>query len=119
MAARESRDSRDDEMAYILDKEFLPVYVGKGLGDMLYEDAVELSRIKRTALGLRADWELISMLAPPPRRSSGKSHHTPRASKNNPYKCVHCNYKTTRYGNMIAHLKNLHDDYYTDPRYWR
>ena len=49
----------------------------------------------------------------------GKSKKTSfifRASKNNPYICDHCGYRTSRYGNMIAHLERVHRDFYTDPR---
>jgi hypothetical protein len=118
MTARESRDFRDDGLAYILNKEFLPVYVGKGLGDVYYEDAVELSVIKRKALGLPADLELISRFAPrPPKmKRGGKSAQTSRASKNNPYICDYCGYRTTRYDNMIKHLERVHNDRSTDPR---
>jgi len=101
-----------------LDKEFLPVYVSKGLGDLNYEDAIELSVIRRTALGLPATLEFISLFAPPPEKPKrgGKSPHTPRASKNNPYICDHCGYRSTRYDNMIKHLEKVHDDRATDPR---
>ena len=49
----------------------------------------------------------------------GTSKKTPlmhRASKNNPYICDYCGYKTTRYSNMIAHLERVHEDFSTDPR---
>ena len=118
MAARENRDSRDDEMAYDLDREFLPVYAGKGLGNLRYKDAIELSVIRRTALGLPADLEFISQFVPPPKKpkKGGESPHTPRASKNNPYICDYCGYRTTRYGNMKNHLEKIHNDRSTDPR---
>lgn len=118
MAARENRDSRDDEMAYRLDDEDLPVYVGKGLGDMRYEDAVDLSIIRRKTKGLPADLEFISRVAPPPKKLKRgvKSPQTPRASKNNPYICDYCGYRSTRYDNMIKHLEKVHDDRSTDPR---
>jgi len=126
MEARESRHSRKYERAYILNDDYLPVYVGEGLGDLDYKDAVELSVIKRTALGLPATPEFVSLFAPPPekpkrewkdyRGKSKKTSHTSRASKNNPYICVHCDYRSTRYGNMVTHLENSHGDYTTDPR---
>ena len=118
MAANENRDSRDDEMAYDLDRESLPVYVGKGLGNLRYEDAIELSRIKRTAMGLRADRDFISMFAPLPEKPKrgGKSPRAPRASKNNPYICAYCGYQSTRRGNMKNHLEKIHDDSTTEPR---
>lgn len=50
------------------------------------------------------------------RGSSKKTRHLFRASKNNPYICDYCGYRTTRYGNMIAHLEKVHDDHATDPR---
>ena len=50
------------------------------------------------------------------RGTSGKTHYMYRASKNNPYICDHCGYRTTRYSNMIAHLERVHHDYATDPR---
>ena len=118
MTARESKDFRRGERAYILDEEFLPVYIGEGLGDLDYKDAIDLSVIKRTVLGLPADLEFISLVAPPPRKPkrSSKSPHTARASKNNPYICDHCGYRSTRYSNMIAHLERVHGDFATDPR---
>ena len=118
MAAREGRDFRDDELAYILDEEDLPVYVGKGLGDIRYEDAVELSQIKRKTKGLPADLELISQIAPPPKKPkrSSKSPYAARASKYNPYICDYCGHRTTRYDNMKKHLESVHDDRTTDPR---
>jgi len=50
------------------------------------------------------------------RGTSKKTRHTFRASKNNPYICDYCGYRTTRYSNMIAHLEKVHGDYATDPR---
>ncbi len=115
MAARESSHFRKGERAYNLTYDHLPVYIGEGLGNLDYKDAIELSIIKRTNLGLPATREFISIFAPPPERPK-RASHTSRASKNNPYKCIHCGYKTTRYGNMIKHLENAHGDYYTDSR---
>ncbi len=110
MAARESRHFRKGERAYILNYEHLPVYLGEGLGDLDYKDAIDLSIIKRTAKGLPAAKEYISAIVPPPKRPvrEWNASQTSRASKNNPYICVHCGYKTTRYANMLAHLKNAH-----------
>jgi len=126
MVARESRHFRRGERAYILADDSLPIYIGEGLGDLDYEDAIELSIIRRTALGLPATPEFISLIAPPPekpkrewidyRGKSRKTSQTSRASKNNPYICIHCGYKTTRHGNMVKHLENSHGDYTTDPR---
>jgi len=118
MTARESRHFRKGERAYILNDDYLPVYIGEGLGNLDYKDAVDLSIIKRTAMGLPATKEYISAIAPPPERPGREwnASYTSRASRNNPYICIHCGYKTTRYGNMLTHLKNLHGDYYTDPR---
>jgi len=115
MATRESRHFRRNERAYILNDEFLPVNLGEGLGDLDHDDAFELSVIKRNALGLPVTPEIISLFAPPPEKPK-RASHTSRASKNNPYICVHCAYKTTRYGNMIKHLENSHGDFSTDPR---
>ncbi len=39
-----------------------------------------------------------------------------RASKNNPYVCDQCGYRSTRYGNMTSHLERVHGDFATDPR---
>ncbi len=50
------------------------------------------------------------------RGTSKKTRNVFRASKNNPYICDHCGYRTTRYSNMIAHLEKVHDDLSTDPR---
>ena len=118
MAASESRHIRPAERAYELTDDNLPVYVGEGLGNLDYKDAIELSIIRRTALGLPATKEYISAIAPPLERPGREwnASQTSRASKNNPYICVHCGYKTTRYANMLTHLKNAHGDYYTDPR---
>ena len=118
MATRESRHSRKGERAYDLTDNYLPVYIGEGLGNLDYKGAIELSIVKRTALGLPAAKEYISAIAPPPKRLGREwnASYTSRASKNNPYNCVHCGYKTTRYANMVMHLKNSHGDYYTDPR---
>ena len=118
MAAREDRHFRKGERAYDLTDAHLPVYIGEGLGNLDYEDAIELSIVKRTALGLPAAQEYISAIAAPPEKTGRewKASQTSRASKNNPYKCVHCSYKTTRYANMVTHLKNSHGDYFNDPR---
>lgn len=40
-----------------------------------------------------------------------------RPSKNNPYVCQYCGFKTTRYSSIIRHLENRHGGYDTDPRY--
>jgi len=118
MAAREERHFRKGERAYVLTDDYLPVYVGEGLGDLDYKDAIDLSIVRRTALGLLATREYISAFAPPPERSAREwnASQASRASRNNPYRCPHCGYKTTRSANMITHLKNAHGDYYTDPR---
>ena len=118
MAARENKYFRRGKISFGLDKEYLPVYVGEGLGDMRYKDAIDLSIIKRATLGLPATREFISLVAPPPKRpkGGGESPHAPRASKNNPYICDHCGYRTTRFDNMIKHLEKVHDDRATDPR---
>jgi hypothetical protein len=50
------------------------------------------------------------------RGTSRKTFYTFRASKNNPYICDYCGYRTTRYSNMITHLERVHGDYSTDPR---
>jgi hypothetical protein len=50
------------------------------------------------------------------RSKSEKTKYIVRASKNNPYICDRCGYRTTRYGNMIGHLERVHRDFYTDPR---
>jgi len=126
MAVIESRDFYKGERAYIISDDSLPVYVGDGLGDLDYKDAFELCVIKRTAQGLPATPEIISQFAPPPekpkrewkdyRGKSKKTSYTSRASKNNPYICDNCGYRTTRYSNMIAHLEKVHGDFSTDPR---
>ncbi len=118
MAAREDKHFRKGERAYDLTDDYLPVYIGEGLGNLDYKDAIDLSIVTRTAKGLPAAKEYISAIAPPPARPGREwnASQTSRASKNNPYICVHCGYKTTRYANMLTHLKNAHDDYYTDPR---
>lgn len=118
MATGESRHFRKGERAYNLTDDDLPLYIGEGLGNLDYKDAIELSIIRRTARGLSATREYISLIAPPPEKTGGewKASQASRASKNNPYKCVHCGYKTTRHANMVTHLKNFHGDYYTDPR---
>ena len=118
MAASESRHIRPAERAYDLTDDNLPVYVGEGLGSLNYKEAMELSIIRRTILGLPATKEFISAIAPPLERHGREwnTSQTSRASKNNPYICVHCGHKTTRNTNMVTHLKNAHDDNYTDPR---
>lgn len=118
MAASESRHIRPAEIAYDLNDDNLPVYVGEGLGTLAYKDAIELSIIRRTVRGLPATRKHISAIAPPLERHGREwnASQTSRASKNNPYICVHCGHKTTRNANMVAHLKNAHDDNYTDPR---
>ena len=118
MATRESKHFRKGERAYILNVDYLPVYISEGSGNLDYKDAIDLSIIKRTALGLPATKEFITAIAPPPERPSREwnASYTSRASKNNPYICVHCAYKTTRYGNMVKHLENSHGDFSTDPR---
>ena len=116
MADRNSRSLRRGQRAYILDADSLPVYTGEGLGDLDFEDAIDLSIIKRTSLGLPADKNFIMAFVPLPKRMSGTSRNS-RASKNNPYVCPHCEYKATRYGNMVQHLTKIHGDYSTDPRH--
>lgn len=118
MTSTENRHFRKGQRAYILNEVNIPVYVGEGSGDLDYKDAIELSMLKRRNRGLPATKEFITIFAPPPqRRENGlEASQTSRASKNNPYSCVHCGYKTTRYGNMVTHLKNSHGDSSTDPR---
>ena len=118
MTARRNRDFRDEERAYILDKEYLLVYVGEGLGELYYEDAIELSTIKRKALGLQADLDFLHLVAPPRERlkKSGKSPQTRRAGKYNPYICDYCGYRTTRCDNMKKHREKVHNDRSTDSR---
>jgi len=116
MADRDNRSIRRSRRAYILGSEFLPVYVGEGLGDLDFEDAIDFSILKRTNLGLPADKDFIMACVPLPRRMSETSRKS-RASKNNPYVCPYCEYKATRYGNMVQHLRKVHGDYSTDPRH--
>ena len=118
--------------AYILrSPDFVPIYLGEGMGDLDYKDAITLSALKRVARGLPP--VNVALIVPPeierrnpPERPRGewrdyrgtskKTNHIFRASKNNPYVCDHCGYPTTRYSNMIAHLEKVHGDYATDPR---
>jgi hypothetical protein len=116
MVDRDNRSLRRGQRAYSLDVDSLPVYRGEGLGDINFEEAIDLSIIKRTNLGLPADKDFIMAHVPLPERMSGTSRNS-RASKNNPYVCPHCEYKATRYGNMIQHLTKIHGDYSTDPRH--
>ena len=118
MATREDRHFRGNERSYILTDDDLPFHIGEDLGALEYDDAIDLSIIRRTAKGLPANKEFISAVASPPKKPGREwnASYTSRASKNNPYNCVHCSYKTTRYGNMVVHLKNSHGDYHTDPR---
>ncbi len=116
MADRDNRSLRKSQRAYNLDADSLPVYVGEGLGALDFEEAIDLSIIKRTSLGLPADKDFIMAFVPLPERMSGTSRNS-RASKNNPYGCPHCEYKATRYGNMVQHLTKIHGDYSTDPRH--
>ena len=116
MADIDKSSIRPKKYAYDLDEESLPIYVGEGFGNLTYEAAVELSQTKRTSLGLRSDREFIVAGVPLPTRKRDNSSKS-RASKNNPYVCPHCEYKTTRYGNMIQHLTKIHGDYSTDPRH--
>ena len=116
MADGDNRSLRRGQRAYILDADYLPVYIREGSGNLDFEDAINLSIIKRTSLGLPADKDFIMALVPLPKRMSGISYNS-RASKNNPYVCPHCEYKTTRYGNMVQHLTKIHGDYSTDPRH--
>ena len=57
----------------------------------------------------KADWKDY-------RGTSRKSEYSFRASKNNPYVCDYCGYRSTRYSNMISHLEKAHNDSTTDPR---
>ena len=116
MADRDNRSLHRAQYAYDLDADFLPVYVGEGLGALDFEEVIDLSITNRTALGLPADKDYIMTFVPLPRRMRETSCKS-RASKNNPYSCPHCEYKTTRYGNMIQHLTKIHGDYSTDPRH--
>jgi hypothetical protein len=116
MADRDERNLRRGQRAYILDAESLPIYKGEGLGDLDFEDAVDLSIIRRTNLGLPATKDYIMACVRLPQRMSDNSRKS-RASKNKPYICPHCGYKTTRYDNMVQHLKKIHGDYSTDPRH--
>jgi hypothetical protein len=116
MADKDNRSLRRGQRDYILDADSLPVYIGEGLGSLNFEEAIDLSIIKRTSLGLPADKNFIMAFVPLPERMSGTSRNS-RASKNNPYVCPHCEYKATRYGNMVQHLTKIHGDYSTDPRH--
>ena len=53
MAAGESRPFRRGERAYNLTGDHLLIYIGEGLGNLDYKDAIELSIVKRTASGYR------------------------------------------------------------------
>jgi hypothetical protein len=114
--ADNNRSIRRNRRAYILNAAFLPAYVGEDMGDLDFEEAVNLSIIHRTNRGLPADKDFIMACASPPRRTSETSSKY-RASKNNPYVCPYCEYKSTRYGNMLQHLTRIHGDYSTDPRH--
>ena len=117
MTDKEGRQFRRGERAYDLTDDYLPLYLGEGRGNLDYKDAIDLSIIKRTTLGLPASREFITAVAHSDRTNRDwRVGQTTRASKNNPYKCPHCGYNTTRYGNMIKHLNKAHDDYQTDPR---
>ncbi len=116
MADRDNKSLRRGQIAYNLNEDSIPVYVGEGLGGMDFEEAIDLSILKRTAKGLPADKDFIMAHVPIPKRMSGTSPKS-RASKNNPYVCPHCEYKATRYGNMVKHLTKIHGDYSTDPRH--
>jgi hypothetical protein len=116
MTDKNNRNIRRGHRAYILDAKSLPVYVGEDLGDLDFEDAIDLSIIKRTSQGLPADRDFIMASTLLPRRMSDTSYQS-RASKNKPYICPHCGYRATRYGNMVQHLTKIHGDYSTDPRY--
>ena len=94
---------------------FLPAYVGEDMGDLDFEDAIDLSILHRTNRGLPADKDFIMACVPFPERVRETSSKS-RASKTNPYVCPYCEYKATRYGNMVKHLTKIHDDYSTDPR---
>ena len=115
--------------AYILGPNDLLIYVGEGVGDLDYDDAVRLSAIRAAARGELQSGQTVPPEiehSNPPERPKGewrdyrgtskKTAYTLRASKNNPYICDHCGYRTTRYSNMIAHLEKAHGDYATDPR---
>ena len=113
--ADNDRSVRRNRRAYILDSQFLPAYVGEDLGDLDFEDAIDLSIIHRTNRGLPADKDFIMAFVPFPERVRETSRKS-RASKNNPYVCPYCEYKATRYGNMVQHLRKVNGDYSTDPR---
>ena len=115
MANRNSHTVKGSQRAYSLTSDGLPVYVGDGLGDITFEEAIDLAIIFRTARGLPADRDFILAHVPTPIRMRDSSVHS-RASKNNPYLCPHCEYKATRYANMVKHLMKIHGDYSTDPR---
>ena len=118
MADREDSHFQRGQQAYIFDDEYLPVYVGEGKGNLDYEDAIDISILERMNLDLPASRDYITAVVGHPRetRKEWKSPQTPRASKNNPYQCVYCPYKSTRHANMVAHLRRFHNDYQTDPR---
>ena len=83
MTSKESRHFRKGERAYDLNNDYLPVYIGEGLGNLDYKDAIDLSVVKRTTLGLPAAKEYISAITPPPERSGRQwnASQTSRASK--------------------------------------
>jgi len=116
MTDKDNRSLRRGQGAYNMDVDGLPVYVGEGMGALDFEEAIDLSILQRTSLGLPADKDFIMAFMPLPQRMSGTSLKS-RASKNNPYVCPHCEYKATRYGNMVQHLTKIHGDYSTDPRH--
>lgn len=117
MIMSEGRRFIAGERGYILNpSDYLPVFIGYGHGDLDYKEAVELSIVRRTAMGLNASREFICAVAGHSRDKSRSHPSAFRASKNNPYTCIHCGYKTTRCANMLKHLENLHNDRATDPR---
>ena len=120
------RNKHGDRQAYVLrEPDYLPVYVGEGLGHLDYVDALELALLRRLSPkeseSLRLTIQLRADVRPHNewrdyRGTSRKTPHIFRASSKSPYICDHCAYRTTRYNNMVKHLENVHHDYATDPR---
>jgi len=95
MATREAEPVGRGKRAYVLGPDDLPIYVGEGVGDLDYNDAVNLSAIRVAARGgLQSGQTVtpggISQIVPleiehstPPRKTEREMERLPRYIKEN------------------------------------
>ncbi len=74
MAVKENSIFHKDELAYDMDNQGFPIYVGEGLGKLTYGDVIELSLVRRRAMGFPETRESIAQGVPRPTRRKQTSY---------------------------------------------